>query len=97
MGMGHVVVERLQKLGITQRDLAERSGLSEAEVSRIVSAERPNPGGQTLLKLARGLGITVDELLKATDFGTPADSLPEVSPSRTPSGRRRSGKPTAAI
>ena len=63
MGLGVFVAERLTKLGLTQRELAERTGISEGEVSRIVSADRVSPRGDTLLKLSRGLGVTVDDLL----------------------------------
>lgn len=64
MGMGETIADRLLELSMSQRALAERAGISEAAVSRILSGDRAFPRGDTLLKLARGLGITVDELLK---------------------------------
>ena len=63
MGLGVFVADRLAELGLTQRELADRTGISEGEVSRIVSADRVSPRGDTLLKLSRGLGVTVDALL----------------------------------
>ena len=67
MGLGIFVVKRLGELGMTQRELAAESGLTESAISRIISAERKNPGGETLLRLARGLGVTVDALLNGEE------------------------------
>ena len=97
MGLGLFVRERRNELGLSLRQAADEWDINKSELSRIESNERRNPTGHILFKLARGLGITVDELLSTTDFGTPADSLPEVSPSRASTGRRGSGKPTATI
>jgi transcriptional regulator with XRE-family HTH domain len=53
----------IQRRGLQQAELARRSGLSEATVSRVLSGEQSNPTAETLLALARGLGITVADLL----------------------------------
>jgi XRE family transcriptional regulator, fatty acid utilization regulator len=50
------------KVGLSQNDLAEKSGVN---VDNIQNAEqgRRVPRVEILLKLARALGVTVDELL----------------------------------
>ena len=64
MGLGVFVAERLTKLGLTQRELAENTGVSESEISRLVSGERGSAMSlKTALKLSKGLSVTVDELL----------------------------------
>ena len=49
------IEERLRALGMTQRDLAARLGVSEVTVSRWLSGER-NPSIETLSKIADALG-----------------------------------------
>ncbi len=95
MGLGIFVVERLTELGLTQRQLAEQSGLSEGEISRIVSAERKNPGGATLVKLARGLGVTVDTLLNPQDADVPNKGQKKEKKTRTVAGTGDARKRTA--
>ena len=96
MGLGIFVVKRLSELGMTQRELAAESGLTESAISRIISAERKNPGGYTLLKLARGLGVTVDTLLNSEDADVPnkGNSKKRGKP-RTVAGRGNARKRTA--
>lgn len=52
---------RLQR-GLTQKDLAQQAGLTQAQVSRIESL-RQTPTLKTIEKLARALGIGVGEFL----------------------------------
>jgi transcriptional regulator with XRE-family HTH domain len=49
--------------GLTQQELATRSGLSMAQVMAMEQGKRDNPRLDTLRKLARGLGCTVGELV----------------------------------
>jgi ribosome-binding protein aMBF1 (putative translation factor) len=42
--------------GLSQRELASRSGLSHTAVSRIESGDRPHPGFETIAKIESGLG-----------------------------------------
>ena len=48
--------------GLTQEGLAELAGLSAMAVIQIETGRRENPALQTMLKLSRALGITVNEL-----------------------------------
>lgn len=50
----------------TQQELASRTGLKVQSISRLETGERPleNATGKVLLKLADGLGVSVEELLR---------------------------------
>ena len=47
---------------ISQSKLAKDSGVSQAQISRLLSGEQ-HPGLLTLTKLATALGVTIPELL----------------------------------
>lgn len=49
------LAERRQMLGLTQRELARRSGVQQSEISRIEQGDA-NPTFQTIHVLARALG-----------------------------------------
>ena len=51
----------LLKKGISQADVARLSGITEPMVSHFISGSR-RPDFSTLLKLAKGLEISLDEL-----------------------------------
>lgn len=51
------------RAGLSQEQLAHRSGLHPTEVSRLERARR-EPRLGTIVRLAHGLGIGADELLK---------------------------------
>lgn len=59
---GKVILEQLKKLSMSQKELAEVTGLTESAVSRYVKGERV-PRGINLMKIANALSITVDQLL----------------------------------
>ncbi|KKM95371.1 hypothetical protein LCGC14_1188950 [marine sediment metagenome] len=90
MGLGVFVAERLETLGLTQRELAESTGVSESEISRLVSGDRGSAMSlKTAMKLSRGLIVTVDELLiivnkqgetaRATGVATPGKATKTTS------------------
>ncbi len=49
--------------GYSQEDLAERTGLHASEISRLERGAR-EPRLGTIVKLARGLGVSVERLVK---------------------------------
>jgi transcriptional regulator with XRE-family HTH domain len=53
--------------GMSQQQLAMSAGLSMSMIGLIEQGQRENPRGQTLLAIAKALGVTVDALL--TDAG----------------------------
>lgn len=52
------------KRKLSQRALAEKSGISNAEISRIESGERKKPSGEVLAALTIALEVDFDEFLK---------------------------------
>lgn len=52
---------------ITQRELALRAGISEVTLSRYLKCTR-SPGGVELIKIARALNCSVDELINFGEF-----------------------------
>jgi len=64
MTLGAVTLKRLRsRAGLTQQELATRSGLSIALIIALEQGKRDNPRLDTLRKLAAGLGCTVGELV----------------------------------
>lgn len=57
--------ELLQEADMTQRELADKTGLTEATISRYVNGSR-EPRGKALARIATVLGVTTDYLLGAS-------------------------------
>ena len=53
--------------GLTQQELAERSGVAQSTIAQIEGGARPTPHPRTLKKLARALGLETRELLDDLD------------------------------
>ncbi len=65
---GQLIVERRKALGISQEELAHRAGLDRTYVSGLERGVR-NPSLTAIVKVARGLGITTDKLLRGLEGG----------------------------
>lgn len=63
--LGKRVREERQKLNLTQERLAEKVEVSDAYIGQIERGER-SLSLETLIKIARNLGVTVDYLLQDT-------------------------------
>lgn len=61
--LGRRVLSRRQRPYMSQGQLAKKTGLSIAIIQGIEQGSRPNPTLDTLLKLCRGLNLTLHELL----------------------------------
>lgn len=61
--MRYKIRERREQLGITQAELAEKSGVSRAIISRLESDQEFETTTTTLKKLAEALGTPVSRLL----------------------------------
>jgi ribosome-binding protein aMBF1 (putative translation factor) len=57
--VGAKLLDRRLAAGLSQRDLAQASGIDQAEISRIERGQG-NPTVETLLALGTPLGITLD-------------------------------------
>lgn len=62
---GQIVRDRRLKQGLSQEELAAKSGLHRTYIGMIERAEK-NITLINIEKIARGLGIDLDELLKET-------------------------------
>ncbi len=65
VGRGVFIREGRRRLGLSLKQAAALWDIDKAELSRMESGQRANPGANTLLKLSNGLGVTVDELLRS--------------------------------
>jgi transcriptional regulator with XRE-family HTH domain len=63
--IGGNIRARRAKLGLTLNVLAEQSGVSKAMLSQIES-DKVNPTVATVWKIARGLGVDINELLEGS-------------------------------
>lgn len=70
--IGANISRRLGTLGMTQRALADRIGVTEVTVSRYVSGERI-PKGPLLVKMANALKTTPAELCGEAITGSPRE------------------------
>lgn len=60
---GTVLREAREALGLSQRQLPQRVGISYTQLRKFESGEHDNPTGKTLLRLAKGLHIDPVNLL----------------------------------
>jgi len=67
------VRELRKKQGFSQEAFADHAGLHRVAVGWIEQGKRV-PSLKTLIKIARGFGISVSELLKDVDRGIPKDT-----------------------
>lgn len=63
---GCMVRRRRMELDLTQKELAERSGITQAHISRLENGEY-NTSSVTICKLAKALDIPVTKLIEAAD------------------------------
>lgn len=61
--VGRRIRERREQLGLDQIAAGERCSVDSSTLSRIETGERPNPRIETLAKIARGLGLSLDDLM----------------------------------
>ena len=65
----HSIIENCRLQSITQRELAEKSGLTEASISRYFNGER-SPNIKNAEKMASALGLRIVMLNAGADNGT---------------------------
>lgn len=56
-----------QSKGLTQKQLADLSGVTQQNISLIERGQNPNVGILTLVALARGLGCSLEDLYRADE------------------------------
>lgn len=65
-GMGSRIVELLNSQGMTQKELALEANITESAISHYIKGDRV-PRGVNLIKIAKALGTTTDDLLEQED------------------------------
>ena len=71
--LGERIKERLEKMEMTQKELAEKTGCTEAAISHYIKGDRI-PRASVLSKIAIALGTTADYLME----GVPVDVKEEL-------------------
>jgi transcriptional regulator with XRE-family HTH domain len=59
-----MIKRRRTELGLSQRALAQRIGVSDAYITQLETREHINPSFHVLKKLAKALNVTVAELVE---------------------------------
>ncbi len=67
MGTVEIIAEMLKKKGWTMNQLSLKSGITQAQISRIMSGKSSNLTLATLRAFARALGCSVVDLLGDED------------------------------
>lgn len=52
------------KLGISQDKLSKLAGITLHTITKIESGATPDPRIETMAKIAKGLGVSIDDLMK---------------------------------
>lgn len=68
MNFGEYLKNLRNENKLSQRELSEKSGVSNAEISRIESGERKKPSPIMLKAIAPYLGITYEDLLQKAGY-----------------------------
>ncbi len=68
MSFGEYIKFLRNEKGLSQRDLAEKSGVSNAEISRLETGERKKPSPNVLKALHSYLGVSYEELLQRAGY-----------------------------
>lgn len=76
-GIGERIKNLVEKKGMTQRELAEKTGCTEAAISHYIKGDR-TPRASVLSKIAVALDTTSDYLME----GIPADVKEEIGYAR---------------
>ena len=69
---------------LTQTQLAKKAGVAQGTVGNIESGERLNPSSETLAKLAKALGLLVDDLTPSHAKGKQSQTLAHHENAGTP-------------
>lgn len=60
--MGNRIKEKREELGMSQSELAEKSGVSRVTISGLENGIERNTTSQTLLRIAGALNSTIDQI-----------------------------------
>jgi transcriptional regulator with XRE-family HTH domain len=75
------VGEWVAQSGRQQEDIADRTGITDAYLSELISGKKKNPSAHVLRALSEELGITVNDLYRKPPSAAQLDRLKNLSPS----------------
>ncbi len=75
--LGALVRRRREEQGLSQRDLAERAGLAHSNIGRLETGFYSRPQPELLQRVARVLGIDVEDLYAEAYPGASLPQLPQ--------------------
>lgn len=78
-----------EAIGLTQEQFAERAGLDYKYYQHVEAGRKPNLGMETLLKIAKGCGMELWELL---NFDSDLPALAEDAPAKGAKTAKSAGK-----
>ena len=58
------IKKRREKLGISQDKLSKLADIAYNVIIKVESGATPNPTIETIAKIAKGLGVSIDDLMK---------------------------------
>jgi transcriptional regulator with XRE-family HTH domain len=67
MQIGDIVKNKRRDLGLTQKELENRSGVTQSMISKLEKGSAENISIDILRKLAKAMNCTVVDLLPSTD------------------------------
>jgi len=85
VAQGQLLSQRMKSVGMTQVQLAEACGVTQATISKLLSGDR-NPSVELLGKLAQALGVQPAQLIPSGPTGPNAISPVPVPPEHLPEG-----------
>ena len=65
--LGNQIKSLRESKGLSQGDIEKRTGIKREYISKIETGDLENPTYKTLQKLAKGIGVSVIELIPAGD------------------------------
>ena len=80
--IGEVLRQARREAGLSSRDLERLTGMSTAALSQIETGVRKDPGFRTVLRVARAIGISMEEIARRLEghaHGPSADGKRAVS------------------
>lgn len=67
MSLGQAINILAMERNITKYRIAKNSGIPQTTLSEIASGKNSNPTIETIEKIAKGIGVTVSELMKRAE------------------------------
>ena len=67
MSLGQAINELAEEKNITKYRICKNSGIPQTTLSEIASGKNLNPTIDTIEKIAKGIGVSVSELMKKAE------------------------------